>query len=52
MKKIFTLLIAILFLPLLLNAKGTATIGGSNYTADTRAHYKVGPGTYYTYVHL
>lgn len=52
MKKIFTLLIAILFLPLLLNAKGTATIGGSNYTADTLAHYKVGPGTYYTYVHF
>ena len=52
MKKIFTLLTAIVALPLLLSAKGPAVIGGSTYTADTLAHYKVGPGTYYTYVHF
>ena len=52
MKKIFTLLTLFTLLPLLLSAKGTVTIGGSPYTADTLAHYKVGPGTYHTYVHF
>lgn len=52
MKKIFTLLLLFTLLPLLLSAKGTVTIGGSPYTADTLAHYKVGPGTYHTYVHF
>ena len=46
------LLTLVLFLSICCSFAGNVVVGTKTYPVDTLAHYKVGPGTYYTALHF
>jgi len=46
------LLLQVLFLCICYSFAGNIVVGTKTYPVDTLAHYKVGPGTYYTALHF